>query len=197
MTTCFDCGGRTGFGARVAAGPGRGLCDRFCWSAPPAGIKRRSRPERYSRILASRSLRGSEPCGGSPVRRTEPVPWACRGCWDWEVTRQLGRGCTNCGGRWCVRDAIGSRAQSRWTRPILEVRKRALAGDRRKPRPWLSLLRKRMAGVLDASGCAAYPTRRRRVCSPLWRRLSSLVVPFTRMAGLDTIQWNPGDMFTG
>ena len=29
------------------------------------------------------------------------------------------------------------------------------------------------------------------------RMSSSLVVPFTRMAGLDTIQWNPGDMLTG
>jgi hypothetical protein len=57
--------------------------------------------------------------------------------------------------RAACRDAIGTGARSRWTKPKLEVRKRALAGDRRKPRPWLSLLRKTMARVLDAFGYAA------------------------------------------
>src|ERR1039457_3258461 len=56
----------------------------FCWRAPPAGIKRRSRPERYSRILASRSPCGFEPCGGSPVRRSEErrVGKECRSRWS-------------------------------------------------------------------------------------------------------------------
>src|ERR1035438_7221411 len=46
-----------------------------------------------------------------------PARWACRECLDWEATRRPGRGCTSCGEPWSAPDAIGSPAESRWTRP--------------------------------------------------------------------------------
>jgi hypothetical protein len=103
-STWSEFGGRMGFDARFAAESLHGERREASPGARPASVKRRQRPERSLKVLASRFGHGSRQCGMSPARSMGLVLSVCSGSLALGATKQRGLGYTNSGVPWFDRE---------------------------------------------------------------------------------------------